>query len=148
MLRSRWLEIWNLVFMQYQRGADGVLQPLPKPCVDTVRGALPRRVLCGVSQPGGWCTQGMGLERVASVLQGVPSNFETDELSAVIDAWHRLLAHRTGATATSYNAHLPCDATRCVCAGDGGLCVTAVASQHPCATSQCRTSYRRSSTSS
>ncbi|HMU62335.1 MAG TPA: alanine--tRNA ligase, partial [Gemmatimonadales bacterium] len=53
---GRFLEIWNLVFMQYDRSADGTLTPLPKPSVDT----------------------GAGLERIAAVLQGEESNFHTD----------------------------------------------------------------------
>ena len=69
---GRYVEIWNLVFMQFNRDASGTLTPLPKPCVDT----------------------GMGLERVAAVLQGVISNYDTDFFAPLIDRAAELCGRR------------------------------------------------------
>jgi alanyl-tRNA synthetase len=68
---DRYVEIWNLVFMQFDRAADGTMTPLPKPSVDT----------------------GMGLERVAAVMQGVHSNYD-------IDLFRNLIAAAAAATGT------------------------------------------------
>jgi len=69
---DRYIEIWNIVFMQFNRQADGTMEPLPKPSVDT----------------------GMGLERIAAVLQHVNSNYDIDLFRTLIQA----VAKETGAT--------------------------------------------------
>ena len=66
---DRYIEIWNLVFMQFNRDSSGEMAPLPKPSVDT----------------------GMGLERIAAVLQGVHSNYEIDLFQALINATAEVL---------------------------------------------------------
>lgn len=75
---DRYIEIWNLVFMQFERDAAGTMTPLPKPCVDT----------------------GMGLERIAAVLQHVHSNYEIDLFVALIAA----AARETGCQDLSNNS--------------------------------------------
>jgi alanyl-tRNA synthetase len=72
---QRYMEIWNLVFMQFDRASDGVLTPLPKPSIDT----------------------GMGLERVACVLQGKLSNYESDLFTPLIAAAAKLTGFGGGA---------------------------------------------------
>ncbi len=71
---DRYLELWNLVFMQFNRSDDGMLTPLPKPSIDT----------------------GMGLERVAAVLQKVPSNYDTDLFVPMMTEIERLSGYRYG----------------------------------------------------
>nr|ANO58181.1 alanine--tRNA ligase [uncultured Gammaproteobacteria bacterium] len=66
---DRYVEIWNLVFMQFNRDGEGIDSPLPKPSVDT----------------------GMGIERLAAVLQGVHSNYEIDLFTALIEATANVL---------------------------------------------------------
>ncbi len=69
---ERYLEIWNLVFMQFERSADGAMKDLPRPSVDT----------------------GMGLERMAAVVQGVYSNYDSDLFTPILER----IAERTGRT--------------------------------------------------
>ena len=77
---ARWLEIWNLVFMQFNQFADGRREPLPQHGVDT----------------------GMGLERIASVLQQVPSNYDTDIFVDIMDFVQHLLEHSDEERAQRY----------------------------------------------
>lgn len=68
---DRYLELWNLVFMQYERFADGSMTPLPKPSIDT----------------------GMGLERISAICQGVISNFETDLFTPLLGKVASMTGH-------------------------------------------------------
>jgi alanyl-tRNA synthetase len=71
---GRFVEIWNLVFMQYDRSNDGTLTPLPRPSIDT----------------------GMGLERVAAILQGKVSNYESDLIQPIIGRAAELMGVQSG----------------------------------------------------
>jgi alanyl-tRNA synthetase len=71
---DRYLELWNLVFMQFNRRDDGVLEPLPRPSIDT----------------------GMGLERIAAVKQGAPSNYDTDIFAPMMARIMQLSGQRYG----------------------------------------------------
>ncbi len=73
---GRYMEIWNLVFMQFERDASGKMTPLPKPSIDT----------------------GMGLERLAAVLQGVSSNYDTDLFMPIIQEVAKLTGKKYGQT--------------------------------------------------
>ncbi|SON48083.1 alanine--tRNA ligase [Vibrio tapetis] len=68
---DRFIEIWNNVFMQFNRQADGTMEPLPKPSVDT----------------------GMGIERISAIMQGVHSNYEIDVFQTLIKAASEIIGH-------------------------------------------------------
>jgi len=74
---DRYLEIWNLVFMQFNRDGSGIMTPLPKPSIDT----------------------GMGLERITSLIQGAPTNYETDLLLPIIRRVEELSLRQAGDSA-------------------------------------------------
>jgi alanyl-tRNA synthetase len=90
---GEFLEIWNLVFMQFDRGADGELTPLPAPSIDT----------------------GAGLERVAAVLQGVASNYRTDLFTPLIERAERVVGvpYEFG-TETGSSYHVLADHARAI----------------------------------
>ncbi|TXH05351.1 MAG: alanine--tRNA ligase, partial [Nevskiaceae bacterium] len=75
---DRWIEIWNVVFMQFDRAKDGTLTPLPKPSVDT----------------------GMGLERISALMQGYHDNYQTDTFRHLINAVAKLAGQQPYANAS------------------------------------------------
>ena len=81
---DRFVEIWNLVFMQFNRNDAGEMNPLPKPSVDT----------------------GMGLERIAAVMQGVNSNYETDLFKDLISASERVLGEKNSPSHKVISDHI------------------------------------------
>jgi alanyl-tRNA synthetase len=89
---GRYVELWNLVFMQFDRDASGKLNPLPKPSIDT----------------------GMGLERVTAVLQGVISNYDTDLFTPLIQRATELtgIAYQDGKTKTDASLRIIADHSR------------------------------------
>ena len=118
------LEIWNLVFMQYDLQADGSRQPLPKPSVDT----------------------GAGLERIAAVLQGVPSNFDTDLFAPILERpWRSWASRTTGGPAgrpiacwpTTRGRWRSCSPTASIRRATAAATCCAASCGAPCATPGC-----------
>jgi alanyl-tRNA synthetase len=76
---DRWVEIWNLVFMQFERGKDGVMKPLPRPSIDT----------------------GAGLERISAIMQGKRNNYDSDLFLGLLSEGARIAGVKYGAAADS-----------------------------------------------
>jgi len=99
---GRWLEIWNLVFMQFDRDASGAMTPLPRPSIDT----------------------GAGLERLAAVIQGSPSNYDTDLFAGILARAQDLSGVTRGDDPEKdVSLHVVADHARALCflIGDGVL---------------------------
>jgi alanyl-tRNA synthetase len=99
---GRWLEIWNLVFMQFDRDAQGRMSPLPRPSIDT----------------------GAGLERLAAVIQGVRSNYDSDLFRAILERAQELSGVSRGSDAEKdVSLHVVADHARAITflIGDGVL---------------------------
>jgi alanyl-tRNA synthetase len=97
---DRWLEVWNLVFTQYDRSADGTLTPLAKPNIDT----------------------GMGLERISSLLQGADTNYGTDLFVPIIQRIEEIAGKRAGEGAAVFPYRVIADHIRaCVFLASDGV---------------------------
>lgn len=97
---DRWLEIWNLVFMQYMRDEHGRMSPLPRPSIDT----------------------GMGLERIASVLQGASTNYGTDLFVPIVRRIEEMSGKSAGVDGSVFPFHVIADHIRsCVFLASDGV---------------------------